>query len=391
MLEKAICAERLKVLFITNWYPTREEPAKAIWVREHAKAVRLYDDVVVLHCVGPDPNLRGVWRVEPENDEGLREGISTYRMWYRPSPIPRMSYLVYIWSIIRAFADLASQGFRPSVIHVHIYDAGGPAVLIGRRNGIPVVVSEQFTSFGRRLLGPLDIFKAWLAFRWADRVLPVGRSLQKAIERYGIHARFQVVPNVVDPSLFYPRISIGKPLGPKQILFVGQLVPVKGVQYLLQSLFHLRQKRDDWRLDIVGDGNARTEYECLAAQLKLSDKVTFQGLKTKPEVAEFMRRADLLVVPSLAETFSVPAAEALATGLPVLSTRCGGPEEFITSAVGLLVDPGDARALLTGLDDMLDNLQRYSGTQISQYAVERFSPEVVGAKLHAVYQSLLSR
>jgi glycosyltransferase involved in cell wall biosynthesis len=98
-----------------------------------------------------------------------------------------------------------------------------------------------------------------------------------------------------------------------------------------------------------------------------------------------------LVLSSLCETFSAPAIEALATGIPVLSTRCGGPEEFITQDVGLLVAPADEESLYKGLEYMLDNLHLYSPQRISQYAAERFSPEVVGAKLHALYQSLNSR
>jgi glycosyltransferase involved in cell wall biosynthesis len=103
-----------------------------------------------------------------------------------------------------------------------------------------------------------------------------------------------------------------------------------------------------------------------------------------------MRRADLFVLPSLAETFSVPAAEALACGIPVLSTRCGGPEEFIVESVGSLVRSGDADALFRGLDEMLNNVHLYSRQWISQYARERFSPEVVGAKMHAIYKSLIA-
>lgn len=382
--------ERLKVLFMTNWYPTREEPVKAVWVREHAKAVRLYDDVLVLHCVGSDLNLKRLWRTEQETNERLREGIPTYRVWYRPSPIPKTSYFIYLWSIFRTFQHIVDEGFRPDIIHVHIYDAGGPAVLIGKLNRIPVVVTEHFSSFPRRLLSSLDVVKAWLAFRWAKRVLPVSSALQKAIEHYGIHAHFQVIPNVADTTLFFPPSHLREDMNPKRILFVGQLAPVKGVPYLLQALSRLGQKRDDWHLDIVGDGDARMEYERLAVDLKLGDKVAFHGLKTKQEVADFMRRADLFVLPSLCETFSAPAIEALATGTPLLATRCGGPEEFVIKDVGLLVPPGDADTLCNGLDYMLDNLHLYSCKRISQYAIERFSPELVGAKLHAVYQSLIS-
>ena len=379
---------RLKVLFITNWYPTTEEPAKAVWAREHARAVRIYDDVVVLHCVGSDFDLKSCWVMTPESDPRLSYGIPTHRVQHRRSRIPHASYLIYLWAIWGAFQRLVDEGFRPDVIHVHIYDAGWPALLIGTLHHIPVVVSEHFSSFPRGSLTRLDVGKAWLAFRWASRVLTVSYALQEAIERYGIRSRFQVVPNVVDTMLFSPCAQRLTDADPKRLLLVGQLVPVKGVPYLLQALSDLREKRDDWHLDIVGDGGRRMEYEQLAVDLKLCDKVTFHGLKPKPEVAKFMRRADLFVLPSLFETFSTPAAEALATGTPVLSTRCGGPEEFVVNDVGFLVSPGDADALRSGLDYMLDRLHRYSRMEISQYARERFSLEVVGAQLHAMYQAV---
>ena len=384
-----ISRARLKVLFLTNWYPTPEEPAKAVWVREQAKAVQLYDDVRVLHGAGPDATLSTSWRSAPETNERLSEGVPTYRVWYRPSPLPHASYLLYCWSIWRSVRRLAKEGFRPDVIHVHIYDAGGPAVLLGRLSRIPVVVTEQFSSFPRRLLGRLDLAKAWLAFRWAHVVIPVSQALQRAIERYGLHARFRVIPNVADTTLFSPVSSFAQDDDPKRLLFIGQLVPVKGIPDLLRAVALLLQKRMDWHLDIVGEGAARPEYERLAADLKLSDRVTFHGLKTRQQVADFLRRADLFVLPSLCETFSVPAIEALATGIPVLATRCGGPEEFVGTEVGALVPPGDPSALCRGLDYMLDHLILYSRPQIARYARDRFSPEVVGAQLHAVYQSVI--
>src|SRR5262249_20027628 len=202
---------------------------------------------------------------------------------------------------------LADHGFRPDLLHAHVYDAGGPALLIGRLNRIPVVVMEHFSSFSRRLLGRVVVWKAWLAFRWADRVLPVSRALQHAIEAYGIHGAFLVIPNVADTALFRPP-SGPRPTGAiRRFLFVGQLTPIKGIPCLLEALRRLREQREDWQLDIVGDGPGRTEYEQLAIQSRLADKVVFHGLKTKTEVAEFMRQADVLVVPRLCATFSVRA------------------------------------------------------------------------------------
>ncbi|MEM3433325.1 MAG: glycosyltransferase [Candidatus Methanomethyliaceae archaeon] len=382
----------MRVLFITAWYPTKEQPVGGVFVREHAKAVRLYDDVVVLHCAGPDPKLKELWRLGQESDESLTEGIVTYRVWHRGLSIPKVSYFIYLWGVFQAFRYITAHGFRPDIIHAHLFATGVPAVLIGRLYHIPVVITEHNSAFPRRLLSQTAILRARFAFRWADLVLAVSMSLQKAIEGYGIRARFQVVPNVVDTSLFFPRIDKPNEDNQKRLLFVGLLDSshIKGVPYLLQALAQLRQDRDDWHLDIVGDGPARAEYERMVADLSLGNKITFHGLKTKSEVAEFMRQADLFVLPSLFETFSVITAEALATGIPVLATRCGGPEEFVTDKLGLLVPPGDADALCQGLAFLLNHLDQFSPGEISRYAKERFGPEGVGQHLHTVYVTALA-
>lgn len=382
--------KRLKVLFITAWYPTREVPVEGVFVREHAKAVQLYDDVVVLHLAGPDPTLRAMWRIEQEANETLIEGIPTYRVWHRRFPVPKLSFLVYLWSVWCAFRHITAGGFRPDAIHAHVYAAGLPAVLIGKLYRIPVAVTEHSTEFPRKRLRGLSIWRARLAFEWADVVMPVSVALQQAIEAYGIEAHFQVVGNVVDTDVFYPRSSC-QPNGRSKRLLVVSLLDSshkKGIPYLIQALAQLRERRDDWCLDVVGEGPAREEYQRLVTDLGLADKITFHGLKSKLEVAEFMRRADLFVLPSLFETFSVASAEALMTGLPVLVTRCGGPEEFVTDLVGVTVQPGSADALFRGLQELLDNIRYYSSAQISSHAREQFAPSKVGARLHAVYESL---
>jgi glycosyltransferase involved in cell wall biosynthesis len=385
--------ESPKVLFITSWYPTKEQPVEGVFVREHAKAVRFYNDVVVLHCSTKTPNLKGLWQIEQELDKRITKGIPTYRVWRRRLPIRIISYFNLIWSVQRGFHHIVSTGFSPDILHANIYEAGVPAVLIGKLYKIPVVITEHSTAFPRRLLSRVGILQAMFAFGLCDLVLPVSLSLQKAIQEYRIKAKFQVVPNVVDTTLFFPITDLAYKGNSKRLLFVGLLDSShkKGVPYLLRALAKLWEKHNEWHLDIVGDGPARKEYEQLATDLGLKDKITFHGFRSKQEVAEFMRQADLFVLPSLFETFSVVAAEALTTGIPVLATHCGGPEEYITKDVGLIVPSGNTEALSKGLDYMLDHLEIFNPNKISSYAVERFSPNRVGKQLNKIYVECIEK
>ena len=383
--------ERLKVLFITAWYPTEEQPVAGMFVREHAKAVRLYDDVVILHCAGLNPNLKGLWQLEQETDESLTEGIPTYRVWYRRSPVPKTSYLVYLRSVLQSFRRIAAQGFRPDIIHAHVYKAGLPAVLTGKFYRLPTVITEHYTVFPMRTLSKTEVTKARLAFTFADRVCTVSQFLSDAIQSYGIKAEFKVVPNVINTQLFY--LKEKRPNSPlKNIAYISMLSQHrKGLDYLLRALGLLREKRSDFHLHVIGEGPLREYYENLVRVLGLEDFVTFYGRLPTEQSAALLRKSHLFVLPSLFENFSVATAEAMATGTPVLATRCGGPEEFVTGDVGLLVPPGDAEALYKGLDYMLDHLERFSPDQISRYVTERFSPERVGAQLHTIYQELWGR
>ena len=85
-------AQRLRVLFVTSWYPSDHQSVQGVFVREHAKAVQLYDDVAVLHLVGHDRRMGGIMRMEKVRDPALTEGIPTYRAWHRLLPIPSVSY-----------------------------------------------------------------------------------------------------------------------------------------------------------------------------------------------------------------------------------------------------------------------------------------------------------
>ncbi len=382
--------ERLKVLFVTAWYPGKERPLDGVFVREHAKAVQLYDDLVVLHIAGPDPKLKQSWLMERVVDEDLTEGIPTYRVWYQPPWLSPISYSIQAWSILQSFRRIVAEGFQPDIIHAHVYYAGAHAVILGKIYHIPVVVTEHSSAFPRKLLRRLDVWKARFAFQGAHVVMPVSRALQQAIEDYGIKAQFRVIPNVVDTNLFYPDPASNRKGPLKHLLFVGTLDPshVKGVPYLLYALAELRQQRDDWCLDIMGDGPARTGYEHLVADLELADKVTFHGAQPKKAVADFMRLADIFVLPSVWENLPCVALEAMATGLPIVSTLSGGIPEVVDKQTGRLVPAGDVRQLSTTIAQMLESLEEFDRCGIAQKA-HRYSPESVGSLIHSTYEDCL--
>lgn len=377
--------KRLKILFITGWYPSKNNEISGIFVKEHAKAVSLYNDVTVFYSERIDRSIKKIYQVE----DNIEDGIRTLRIRYRKSPISKTTYFIYLWSMFEIFRKLRRTGWKPDIIHAHVFLTGVPAVILGKIYKTPVVITEHWSGFPRHMLGKLDLVKARFALNRAKIVLPVSKNLESSIKSYGINNRFEVIYNVVDIHTFYP--SLKKDVNKiKKILLVALLLPVKGIPYLLQSLVQLKQQRQDFVLNIVGDGPNREEYGKLTMELDLEKEVKFNGLKSKSEIAEFMRNSDFFVLPSLWENLPCVLIEAMASGLPIIASNVGGIPEILNKENNILIPPKDINALSEAIDYMLDHYQEYSSERISQYAKDRFSYEKVSRSLDKIYKRIFS-
>jgi len=415
---------RLKVLFLPAWYPSEISPVTGISIKEFAQAASLHNDIVVLYAY---PDLFGERRCLYHFAEGTEDGIKTIRIRYgggllylwrkfvtrggekgasselesksivpsskiiRIPAMPIRAFLHY-WSVFVAFRKLVKQGWKPDIIHAHVYSAGVPAVILGKLYKIPVVITEHYSGFAKDILTLPQRLEARFAMNRAAMILPLSQDLERHIKAYGIRNKFSVHPSLVDTKVFYPRTFKAKNRDEKKkILSVSFLTPRKGIHYLLEALGLIKEKREDFSLEIVGDGPSRGELEQLATKLGLDEMVKFHGLKLKQEVAQFMRECDFFVLPSLWETFGQVYIQAMACGRPVIAFDIGGPNEIINSDVGILVPPKDVNALTEAIEYMLDNYQNYSSEKIARYAEKRFGYEAVGKMLDAIYREVLTQ
>lgn len=348
----------MRALVLTTSYPTEEEPVPGVFVREQVEAVRRYCNVTVVHLQRAD-----VRRIEADRDGGA------WRVRYPRRPAGA-------WHLAAGLRALRLERGH-DLVHAHFFLAGLPAVLFQRR---PVVVTEHWSVFlpeDPARLGPAALLGARVAFGRAALVLPVSEALRRGIEAHGIRARFRVVPNVVDTSLFRPGD------GPREgLLAVGLFYEAKGFDVLLAALARLPDKH----LRLVGDGPLRGALEAEAARLGVADRVELHGLGPKGEVAELMRRARLVVVPSRFETSGVVAIEALASGTPVVASAVGALPELLADGGGVLARPGDPGDLAARIEEALAT----EVADVSERVRERHSPERVGAELAAVYRSVLA-
>ena len=380
---------RLNVLFITPWYPTADNVYFGVFVREYALAVQKFCNVVVLNIGVPDPRLKTAWSVQEETDTELTAGIPCYRACFRGKESSPLSLPARTAGIARAVATASKKHGSFDLLHAHVFTSGLFALAIARWLNIPLTISEHFSIIPGKQLTSFQARLMRGVFRRADAVLPVSRTMQTAIEDFGVRASFRIVPNTVRTDQFYYEPQNRACRDKVRLLAVNSLVELKGVSVLLKALAEL-PKTYRWHLDLVGDGPDRDQTKTLVDQMGLGTSVTFHGALRKSDVAHRMRNADLFVLPSLSETFSVATAEALCAGVPVLVTRCGGPEEFVDEQCGMLVPPGDVRALADGLISMLNRLNTFDREEISRVAVAKFRHEAVGSKLDGLYHELIA-
>ncbi len=171
------------------------------------------------------------------------------------------------------------------------------------------------------------------------------------------------------------------------LLFVGRLVAAKGLFTLLEAL--ARAGRPDLRLTLIGDGPERAALEAEARRLGLAAR--FLGYRGQSEVAEAMRAADALVLPSFAEGLPVVLMEAGASGLPVIATRLAGVEELVVDGgSGLIVPPGDADALAHAIDRLAD-MPREAREAMGQRGRARVAAEFDAADAAARLAALFDR
>ena len=382
--------KRMNVLMLTPWYPTKDHRYGGVFVRELAKTIQNHSNVTVLHCGIVNQTIPNWWAIVQERDQELTDGIPSYRVMFRSSQMKGVTFLRNPGSVYRAAVELSKERGRPDLIHAHVHNSGWGALLTGKILGIPVVISEHSSAYSRGLLTHREICEARLIFRMADAVLPVSQALQKTLQNNGVKGAFKIIPNVVNTDLFHLKSASTRLSGTLRLLAVSSLVKHKGLEHLFRALTMVPWKDRSWHLDVVGDGPEAEQHFQMVKDLELSANITFLGQMFKTEVAQIMRAADLFVMPSIIETFSVATAEALASGLPVLVTRCGGPEGFVTDRAGILVSPGSSKELADALTRMIENLPSYDRVAIAQEAKERFGTASVSATLYELYERLLA-
>ena len=287
----------------------------------------------------------------------------------------------------KALRMLEKRGWTPDIVHAHFIQKAYLFSTLPQSDIIPFVITEHSSEVNSDSVPLRRQEQMRLAYQKADRVLAVGSRLKERIRHYtGVEA--QVVPNMFDTTVFSYSPGKGHE-GGFRFVSAGNLYRIKGFDVLLDAMARLRQRVGSVSLTIIGDGEEKTSLERRTKDLALDGCVRFAGRLSREQMADIYRDADAFVLASRAETFGVAYIEAMASGLPVVATRCGGPEDFVDDTNGILVSPEDPAALAEGMERMIRTADRFDRAGISDSVRRTYSPEALAARLTKIYEEIV--
>ena len=224
----------------------------------------------------------------------------------------------------------------------------------------------------------------------ADRIITIcSQSEKEALQEGFLPTTVMQIQNGVDVQYFKPLLSDRKKHN--RILFIGRLDYLKGVHNLIQAFNGLIEEGMNAYLEIVGDGPDREKLENLARDLDINDYICFRG--EIKGVVSLLQESTMFVLPSLSEGLSNVILEAMACGLPVVSTRVGGTTDIIQDGInGMLVEPDNVGQLSNTMKQLLKNkkLTEQLGNEARKTVEIKFSMEQVVTKYLKLYDQLLS-
>jgi len=393
----------MNLFIIPSWYPSPTNPIAGIFFKEQAEAIAdLSPDIrVIVSCwerymcaLSPRTPLQSIKtikeyftesRVLQQERENLCE-ISTPTL-YWSNRLPGGGIRRHINANRKNCLAAIKQCGQIDLIHAHVsYPAGYIAAILNKEFNIPYVLTEHMSPFPfpQYLRNGRPISEINEAFGQAAKIIAVSPALAERIHSFGYPTPI-VIPNLIDEKRFYPCYPTEEEF---TFFTMGGFTEQKGIDILLKAIAAIKvsSKIQFW---IAGDGPERDHLHNLAKQMNISKIIKWLGPVSRADAPALFRRCHAFILPSRHETFGVVYAEAIASGKPVIATRCGGPEFIVNQENGILVDVEDVSSLADAIKYMITNSKSFNTVRIREDFETRFSRKAVISQLHALYEQIL--
>ena len=380
--------ERKHIVFLARWYPHRYDPMFGLFVQRHAEAAALFNDITVVYCQQTTDNRQQTSSKEKFEIVRTNENnVDTIRVYYK-KPENKILSLIRFY---RANMKALKLCKKPDLIHVHILTRLGVIAWIQKiLHKTPYIITEHWSRYlpGNDFGGFLRKLFTKIVVRNAETVTTVTENLAIAMRHHGLkNDKYVVLPNVVNLDMFHiNKKNTDATSHVPTIIHISCFEDKsKNISGLLESLKIIDDKGIDFKCKLIGEGMDLNLMKEKAKELQLINKVSFTGLLQGQALADELSSGDFLVLSSNYENMPVVILEALASGLPVVSTNVGGIKEMIDDTKGILVEPRNKEALAEAMIKMIETHKNYDANYLRNSVIEKYGYESVGRFLDSIY------
>lgn len=372
------------VLIIARGYPTEKYKKNGIFEFDQAKALVSSGCKVVYAAI----DIRSIrrwrqWGIEKRTIDGVKVYAINIPIGRIPEPL---KLKMRIWGLNIIYKKILKEQGKPDLMHAHFAYMGYVASMVKEKLNLPMVMTEHLSKIIQEKMDKHLKHIANTAYRSADALITVSPALQKVIKKRFNHDALYV-PNIVDTKLFY--YTPKEASNTFQFTSIGSLITSKRIDLIAEAFAKVFKNNKNVKLTIFGEGPEKAKVEELIKKLSIEDQVQLMGQQSREKIANHLKKSDCFVLPSQYETFGVAYIEALASGVPVIATRCGGPEAFINESNGIMIPVDDSNELIRSMKKMHYENNKYDRECIAKETSELFSPDSIARKLKQIYKDVI--
>ena len=374
----------MNILFFVGVYPDLKGYQGGVFIHNQAMALKkLGHNVAVMYLDFRSlKNNRIIGREMYYLDD-----IPVYRISFPSGPIYPLIRTVSPILSKSQYKHIEKKWGKIDVICVHFGNMAAYAECIKKMYGVPYIVVEHDSAILTKSITQKQLERQKRGYDGANAVIAVSAALKNELQKITKH-QVEIIHNIVPDYMFVKNNRIKSNDEEFCFISVGNLKKSKAFDLTIKAFSHVVKNNKNVKLIIVGSGSEEMYLKELTAKCNIEDKVEFAGTISNRKLPELLTRCDCFVLPSKFETFGVVYIEAMACGLPVIATKCGGPEEFINEMNGVLLETDTPMELARIMEKFVENHREYDKKGIALAVEKQFSAEVIGKKLERVIMEL---
>ncbi len=376
----------MKILIISRGIPSKKDTMWGNFELDQAKALKSNGHNVVTMSI--DRRIRFYWRKIGITQSTIEE-IKMYNYFF-PLPyrfLPRRIHNHIIdFFAKRLYKTITQLEGDFDIIHGHYLENIRIATTLKKFSSAAVVGTEHWSELKRKKLKRKVRKDAEQTYPYINQLITVSLPLKRIIEEQ-FHVSSIFVGCVIDNVFeFVPKQNDGI----FRFIAVGSLLHIKGFDFLIKA-FIKADFGSDVQLHIIGDGPLKQKLQYLISVNGKNEQIFLEGKKSRKEIMNFFSMSSVYVLSSRSENFATASMEALSAGLPVIMTKCGGPEDFVNETNAILVSVDNIDEMSSAMHFIHNNIGNYNPRSISKDIKDKYSAKAIATQLECIYNKVISK